>query len=244
MKHFLALSVLAAPAFAGQLEIITDADGNRSLKSLGSATIDLEAAAQAMSAAANPSQETVSDKKNNLRRLSGKDSSSTGTKERDLQQFFGKGEETDEPTPVPTAYDNCFTVQYVAMVSDIIEYSKKTAVGTTYWFPVYDPYLMKPVGIYTEESTETHYDECVTSGAFLFEYQEGDGTYDSMINTASTCTSTFSSLTGGAGKFRCARGYQIFEDYTDSSKLIKTTLSLCDTPCFVEDKPDDEYDDN
>ena len=243
MKHFLALSVLAAPAFAGQLEIITDADGNRRLQSLGSAAIDLEAAAQKMSAAANLSQETVSDKKNNLRRLSGKDSSSTGTKERDLQ-FFGKGDETDEPTPVPTSYDNCFTVQYVAMVSDIIEYSKETAVGTTYWFPVYDPYLMKPVGIYTEESTSTHYDECVTSGAFLFEYQEGDGTYDSMINTASTCTSTYSSLTGGAGKFRCARGYQVFEDYTDDSKLIKTTLSLCDTPCFVEDKQDDEYDDN
>ena len=229
MNSVLALALLAAPAFAGRLEIVTDADGNRSLKKLGPGNgAFLEESAKLQAGMVKPA--------------SGKDSSSSEKPGRNLQDglFFGKGIETDEPTPAPTHPDDCFMLQYLAMVEDVLAYAKESPGGTTYWFPVYDPYLLKPVGVYTESSTVTHFDECVTNGAFLMEYQPDDLSYDSMINVASTCTSTFSSVTGGTEKFRCATGFQEFTDYTDDSKVIKTVLYLCDTPCYIPSKLDDD----
>lgn len=128
--------------------------------------------------------------------------------------------------------DHCFVVTYIAFVEDILQYSVPTEHGTSYWFPVYDPITFNAVGTFTEESSETHEKECISKGAFAFEYDMESQSYDSGINVASTCMSSYSSVTGGTGKFACATGYQEFAEYTDQSKFIKTNLFLCDTPCL------------
>lgn len=131
------------------------------------------------------------------------------------------------------AFDHCFKLSYVALVDEILNYATDTPNGNTYWFPVYDPILLKPVGTFTEDSVVTHTDECISTGAFSFQYNEEAESYDSGINVASTCMSTYSSVIGGTGKFQCATGHQEFAEHTNESKMIVTNLYLCDTPCHV-----------
>jgi len=141
-------------------------------------------------------------------------------------------------------FDDCYTVSYLALVEEILNYSTAGDHGSTYWFPVYDPHTLQPVGTFQESTIDTHDGECISTGSFSFEYTDSTQSYDSSIIVASSCTGTFSSVIGGSGKFNCATGYQEFSEHTEQNKFIRTNLYLCDTPCHVPLKEDFYYTDD